>query len=317
MFDDLRPMIDFSVIQSCTLGDFYQSFSDAAWSWAAGEIFNRISYICLAILGVWAALWVAWQCFRGARGSSINMDELTNQIFIFIGVSSFLTGWVLFFQFVSLMLMSAFWIAGQIITITTSATIFDMGSLICTIGNSFNQSYEMSFGFFADVGITDGLSMAFLGFLFMIPWFLLWLRMIKTIAEPIMTVFNVLLFSAPTALLFAAPAFRRTVLVDLKILITACFQIIVYSALFALAVAFMNFAFDQLPTREIVENGQTIMVPDVDPGEWLGTDAYWMAFFVLIIILWNYEASMSYVRSKMEVTMQSANSTMGAIFSSI
>jgi len=311
-------MLDFSIVESCSVGNFYSTILSTIWQWTTGNVFSNISYVMLAIVGTWCAIWVGWQCFKAAKGGTINTDEITTQVLIFILVASFLSGWTLVWEFIELVVTIGLWIAGTVVEVTTGKTVSGLPSLICSIITSFQQVNDQSFGILADTtSIWNGLIQALFSFLFIAPWLALWLKMIKGFSVPILRIFAIMLLSAPTAALTTIPAFRKMPLIDVKTLIASVLEFTVMGAMLGLVFAFMDYAFDQMPGREeTLANGTTIYVPLMDPGAWVGSDAYWVALFVVLMILWSFDAVMSYVSTKMELVLQRTASMWGSIMSS-
>lgn len=307
-------MFDFNVIQSCSVGDFYTTFSNQIWGWAHVEIFQRASNYLLVVLTVWAGIYYVWSLSQVVTGKGLIYEALLTQTYSFVGASLFLAGWTGVFEVIDVLLLSGLWISGQIIGVTTGAHVTDMGSYVCTITTGFKQAFDQSFGFFADVSLFDGLTMIFFSLLFIVPWFLLWIKLIKSMAIPTMTVFAVLVLSGPTAVLFTAPWFRRTVMIDFKIIMAAALEMILVAAMFGVAVSFLDTAFDLLP---LVGTSEGDLTASEDFETWAGSDAYWMALFVFLIILWAYDAVLSTVKAKLEVTLTGSNSMLSQVWSSL
>jgi len=311
-------MYGFRAVGTCSIGDFYTEYSNIIWNWAVSDIFAKSAVLMAVVLGVWCTVWLAWLMSKIAKADQINWDDAKVQIALFFGASCFLGGWRYIFEVVDFFMLSGLWLAGQIITATTDLEIFDMGSLVCTIAVNFQEVYDQSFGLMAGgMNIWSGLGLLLLSLMFIIPWFVLWVKMIKSLAMPIMSVFAVLVLSAPTAVLTTVPWFRRVVQIDFKIVLASVLELPLVAAMFGVAVTFLNFAYEQMPVKIIENGGITTSVPIGSPEDWLGTDAYWMALFVMLILMWCYDAVLSQVKTKLELTTQAAGSTMGQIWGSI
>jgi|MDTA01.2.fsa_nt_gb hypothetical protein len=307
-------MFDFNVIQSCSLGDFYTTFSSQIWGWSQVEIFERVADFLLVVLTVWAGVYYMWSLLQVTTGKSLVWESLLTQTYSFVVASVFLAGWSGVFDVIDVLLLSGLWISGQVIGATTGAYISDMGSYVCTITTGFKSAFDQSFGFFADVSLFDGLTMIFFSLLFIVPWFLLWIKLIKSMAIPTMTVFAVLVLSGPTAVLFTVPWFRRTVMIDFKIIMAAALEMILVAAMFGVAVSFLDIAFDLLP---LVGTSEGDLTASEDFDTWAGSDGYWMALFVFLIILWAYDAVLSTVKAKLEVTLTGSNSMLSQMWGSL